>query len=93
MGLQERLRDCAETFTDVRAVWLHREATTTGAVLLPLGPVFRNALQVFVTHEQDLWICGRDAKDGLSIELNRTPRGDEYEWSAWGMFARGSSLN
>ena len=87
--LEQRLVALADIFGETRVVWLHKYAAATGAILVPFSPVVRQALKLFVTREADLMLTTGDVTDGLCIELNQMPHGDEYEWSAWGAFAKG----
>lgn len=85
--LEDRLLSQADSSEEMHAVWLHKYAATTGAVIVPLAPVLRQALRLFVTRESDLMLCTTGATDGLCVELNQLAQGDEYELSAWGLFA------
>jgi hypothetical protein len=85
--LEERLQSQADSLEEMDAVWLHKYAAATGAVVVPLEPVLRQALRLFVTRESDLMLCTKGATDGLCVELNQLAQGDEYELSAWGLFA------
>lgn len=85
-SIEARLVRLAGSLGEVRAIWLHRDDAVTGAVAVPVAPMLNEALELFVTNESDLMLSMRDATDGLCVELNHMPEGNEYEWAAWGRF-------
>ncbi len=86
-SVEARLVSLAGSLGEVGAIWLHNDDASTGAVAVPAAPMLNQALELFVTNDSDLMLSANNATDGLRVELNHMPGGDEYEWSAWGIFA------
>lgn len=86
-SVEARLVSLARPVGETRAIWLHNDDGMTGAVCVPVAPMLDDALRLFVTRQSDLMLSADDATDGLCVEWNHMPEGDEYEWCAWGVFA------
>jgi hypothetical protein len=54
---------------------------------MPSNLLLRAASAYFVSTATDLMLSAEDATDGLCVEFNHLPQGDEYEVVAWGAFA------
>lgn len=85
--VEARLASLGAWLGEIEAILLHKDDALTGAVTVPVAPVLTEALRLFVTNESDLMLSTDNARDGLCVELNQMPGGDEYEWSTWGVFA------
>lgn len=86
-SVQDRLDSIAERVDGMRVIWLMLADSEPVGVELPAAAPLRAALTYFVSRTGDLMLTSRDGSDGICLELNRRPTGDEYEVVAWGAFA------
>lgn len=85
--VQNHLDEIADALDGLSVVWLALVDSEPVGVELPAGVLLRAALTYFVSGAGDLMLTTRDTLDGVCVELNHLPTGDEYEVVAWGAFA------
>jgi hypothetical protein len=83
-AVDKRLGDIAARLDDRRGLWLPQPGT---AVEIPVAPLLRAAPTLFVSRASDLQLTSSDAGDGICVELNSLPDGEEFELVAWGRYA------
>jgi len=92
--LVQRHLDCIrEELDDVPAVWLVLVDQHPVGIELAAKALLPYATGLLVSRAGDLMLTSFDARDGLCVELNYQPWGDEYESAAWGVFERGGGVD
>lgn len=69
------------------AVWLAFIESEPIGIEAPAAPLLQAGPTYLVSSAADLMLTSRSVTDGIAVELNHLPVGDEFEVVAWGKFA------
>jgi hypothetical protein len=82
-----RIDQLRHTTADERLIWFTLADDEPIAIEVPAGPVLNAALPYLVSRANDLLLASHNLEDGVSVELNYVPPGNEYEMVTWGRFS------
>jgi hypothetical protein len=86
--VQRHVDEVREGTSGMTAVWIALVNSEPVGVEAPADQLLAAGLSYLVSAAGDLMLTTGDVADGICIERNRLPEGDEYEIVGWGVFSR-----
>jgi hypothetical protein len=86
--VQQHLDQLREATSGMTVLWLALVNSEPVGVEAPADQLLGAGLSYLVSPAGDLMLTSTDLSDGICVERNHLPEGDEYEIVGWGVFQR-----